>query len=131
MSGDVLERPRDRSVPANHDGRSFEPPSWSLSSLALFAVATRFFDDSPRVERIRFDNPSEYDIHVAVSAPRHDGALRLGFAGQRCVTEFHEVIDQGPTWLVTFRAQGRAVAMCPSPAMNSPPRTGSSAFPTR
>ncbi len=72
----------------------------------LFTVAGRLFDDPERVARLRFDNPSEYDIHVAVTASPDGGLLPLGVAVQRCSTDFHEVIDVGPTWIVRFATQG-------------------------
>ncbi len=85
-------------------GRVVAVVALGLATLLLMTVFV--FDDPSFVPRVELDNPSEYDINVAV-APSTDGAtMPLGVALQHCVTPYHAVIDQGATWVVRFSAQG-------------------------
>jgi len=65
------------------------------------------FDDPTHVDVVRIDNPTEYDINVAVRPIDSPGQLLVGRAVQRCTTPFHLVVDQGSTWVFRFGAQGR------------------------
>jgi hypothetical protein len=81
-----------------------------LAAALLVAVvgllATAVLDEPARVDQVRVDNPSEYDINVDVRPVDSPGRLLLGRAVQECTTPFHLVVDQGPTWVVRFSAQG-------------------------
>ena len=71
---------------------------WLLGSFVL--------TDPARIDEIRIDNPSEYDINVDVRPVDAPGRLLLGRAVQECTTSFHLVVDQGSTWVIHFAAQG-------------------------
>lgn len=64
------------------------------------------FNDPESIDRIAFRNDSRYDIQISVSS-NGDDVLPVGAALQHCSTTFQHVIDQGATWHVRFRAQGR------------------------
>jgi len=73
----------------------------------VLVVDVSVFDDPPFVERLAFDNPSEYQIDVALSASGSTDTLPVGVAVQRCITGYESIIDQGSTWTLHFSSQGR------------------------
>src|SRR4051794_32420521 len=79
-----------------------------LGVAAIVAVNFTLFKDPTFVETIRVDNPTDYVIHIEVGTPESGSRLPLGAAVQNCVSDFHTVIDQGSTWVVSLRTQGRA-----------------------
>jgi hypothetical protein len=57
-----------------------------------------------KVGRLTIDNPSVYDVQVALE---HNGSeLAVGTVEQQTTVNFSDVIDQGGTWTFVFRAQG-------------------------
>jgi hypothetical protein len=85
----------------------------ALIAVVAFAVGTMLllndvvFSDPSFVDTVRIDNPTDYNIHVEIGTPESGSRLPLGAVVQRCVTEFHTVLDQGDTWMVSLRTQGR------------------------
>jgi hypothetical protein len=77
----------------------------TISAATVVGLNTFVFNDPTFIERVSVDNPGGYDIQVTV-AGEHSGSMPLGVALQHCVTTFHEVIDQGVAWRISFRAQG-------------------------
>src|SRR5581483_7181688 len=61
----------------------------------VLVVDVSVFDDPPFVERLAFDNPSEYQIDVALSASGSTDTLPVGVAVQRCIAGYESIIDQG------------------------------------
>lgn len=108
-----MSPPVDIRPPANRPTRHSERATRvgvvvlvALASLVvLWVMVAIVFRDPSSVERVRFDNPSGYDINVEIA----DGqsSLPLGVAGQHCTAEFHDVLDPGDTWIVRFATQGR------------------------
>ena len=74
--------------------------------VALVVITNIVFDDPTFVDRISFENRSRYDLRLEVSNDGGTGWLPVGVASQRCTTDFHLVIDQGPTWRIRFHSQG-------------------------
>jgi hypothetical protein len=58
------------------------------------------------VPRVTFVNDTGYDVEVDVAGAGNTGTLHLGTAAARTTTDVEDVIDQGSTWVVHFRAQG-------------------------
>ena len=56
----------------------------------------------PTIERVVVVNPTAYDVHVDVRAKDRPGWSGLGNARHEAETPFHEVVDQGDTWVVRF-----------------------------
>ena len=79
----------------------------AVAALTAWMLNTAVFDDPTFIKRVTIDNSSEYDIHVDVGDSNSPSRVPLGVAGQRCTTSFVEVIDQGPTWVLYFKTQGR------------------------
>src|SRR3954447_15912750 len=88
-----------------------------LGVLALVAVNVTLFRDPTFIDTVRVDNPTDYVIHIELGTPESGSRLPLGAAVQSCTSDFHAVIDQGATWVVSLRTQGRpAGAVPPAPA---------------
>jgi len=79
-----------------------------LGVAAIVAVNFTLFRDPTFVDTVRVDNPTGYVIHVELGTPESGSRLLLGPAVQSCVSDFHAVIEQGSTWVVSLRTQGRA-----------------------
>ena len=77
----------------------------AAAMLGLWIMVAVVFRDPAFVERVRVDNPTGYDINVVVTDAR--STLPLGVAGQRCTTQFQDVLDPGATWIIRFSTQGR------------------------
>lgn len=60
----------------------------------------------PTVERVIIVNPTAYDVNVDVRAKGRPGWSMLGEARHDAETPFHEVVDQGTTWVVRFSYGG-------------------------
>jgi hypothetical protein len=79
-----------------------------LGVLAIVAVSVVLFKDPTFIDTVRVDNPTGYAIHIELGTPESGSRMPLGEAVQGCVSDFHTVIDQGSTWVVSLRTQGRA-----------------------
>jgi hypothetical protein len=84
-----------------------------LVALAVLTVAVMVlvnnvvFRDPSFVDIVRIDNQTDYSLQIGLRAPDSGARLPLGAARQHCVTEFHTVVDEGSTWVVVLRTQGR------------------------
>ena len=58
------------------------------------------------VDRMAFDNPSEYDVLIRLTGEERDGWLILGTARRAATTTVGEIVDQGDVWIFGFFAQG-------------------------
>ncbi len=95
--------------------RTIRAARWGRAALACagvllgtWLVPTVVLDDPAFVPRVKVDNAGEYDIRVDIGTPSSASQVALGVASQRCTTSFEEVLDQGSTWVLRFRSQGRA-----------------------
>ena len=78
----------------------------AVTAAVVILLNAVVFNDPAFVDHIAFQNDSSYDIHISVSNNGAD-VLPIGAALQHCTTTFEQVIDQGSTWHIRFRAQGR------------------------
>jgi hypothetical protein len=75
--------------------------------LALVVVTNVAFDDPTFVDRLSFENPTDYAIRIEVAGEDGSTWMPLGVATQHCRTSFDLVIDQGSTWQIRFFSQAR------------------------
>jgi hypothetical protein len=78
----------------------------AVTAAVVVLLSAVVFKDPDFVDHIAFQNDSSYDIHISVSNNGVD-VLPVGAALQHCTTTFEQVIDQGSTWHIRFRSQGR------------------------
>ena len=84
---------------------------WPVVALAVAAAglaATRLIvSPPPTVEKVTFENTSDYDLGVEVTSAARDGWLPLTTAKAHASTSVEEVVDQGSTWIFHFAGQAR------------------------
>ena len=68
--------------------------------LAAFVALSSVLSGPNYVDRVRFDNDTEFDIHVEISGDPGDGRLPLGVVIQHCSLTFLDVVDQGSEWTI-------------------------------
>ena len=73
----------------------------------LMAASLEWLDEPNHVSRVTIANPSEYALDVAVTSGGRHGWLALSGVPVGATRDFHDVLDQGNTWVFSFRAQGR------------------------
>ena len=73
----------------------------------LMAASLDLLDEPNHVSRVTIANPSEYALDVAVTSGGRHGGLALSGVPVGATRDFHDVLDQGNTWVFSFRAQGR------------------------
>lgn len=73
----------------------------------LMAASLEWLDEPNHVSRVTIANPSEYALDVAVTSGGRHGWLALSGVPVSATRDFHDVLDQGNTWVFSFRAQGR------------------------
>ena len=73
----------------------------------LIAASLEWLDEPNHVSRVTIANPSEYALDVAVTSGGRHGWLALSGVPVGATRDFHDVLDQGNTWVFSFRAQGR------------------------
>jgi hypothetical protein len=79
-----------------------------LAVVAGLAAAAFLLDTmrSPSfVKQVTVDNPTVYHLEVEVSDGRQ-GWVGLGAVAREATQTFHEVIDQGDTWMFRFASGG-------------------------
>jgi len=74
---------------------------------AVFALTNVAFDDPTFIDRVSFENQTDYAIRIEVAGADGSTWMPLGVATQHCRTSFDLVIDQGSTWQIRFFAQAR------------------------
>lgn len=74
--------------------------------VVVLPVLVRLTAGPSFVDRISFDNRSEYDLLVEVTGAERDGWLILGTARRETTTTVEEVIDQGDDWIFRFFVEG-------------------------
>jgi hypothetical protein len=75
-----------------------------------FALLARMLTLPPSVHHLRIDNPSKFDLSIAVTSGDHDGWMSVGSARRNATTGFDDVLDQGDVWIFRFSAQARSAA---------------------
>ena len=73
----------------------------------LMAASLDLLDEPNHISRVTIANPSEYALDVAVTSGGRHGWLALSGVPVGATRDFHDVLDQGNTWVFSFRAQGR------------------------
>jgi hypothetical protein len=80
----------------------------AVAAIVVVLVAGVLLLDEPaRVDRITIDNPSAFVVDVSVTSGGHHGWLVLSGIPVAATRDYHDVLDQGDTWVFSFRAQGR------------------------
>ena len=77
------------------------------ATIATALVADRIFVPPSRIERISFENPTDYHLRIEVRGEERDGWTALGTAPAGQTKEVGEVLDVGPVWVFRFSSQGR------------------------
>lgn len=99
----------------SHDGAPVNPARHRFLLVAAIILATGaaafggplLLRGPTFIAKVSLVNPSEYDIHVEVSGDEGTSWMSLTTANQRATTDQVDVIDQGPSWVFRFSAQGR------------------------
>jgi hypothetical protein len=73
----------------------------------LLVASLKLLDEPNHVSRVTIANPSEYALDVAVTSGGRQSWLALSGVPVGATRDFHDVLDQGDTWVFAFRAQGR------------------------
>jgi hypothetical protein len=73
----------------------------------LMVASLDVLNEPNHVSRVTIANPSEYALDVTVTSGGRHGWLALSGVPVGATHEFHDVLDQGSTWVFSFRAQGR------------------------
>ena len=73
----------------------------------LMVASLELLNEPNHVSRVTIANPSEYALDVAVTSGGRHGWLALSGVPVGATRDFHDVLDQGNTWVFSFRAQGR------------------------
>lgn len=107
------ERTRSRPSRADRPARTFgqyfpaDAVAIVIAIAAVLIVGVVLLQGPARVSRVTIDNPTDYEVSIQL-APSTDGAwLPLAVLGLHATREFHDVVDQGDTWVFRFRAQGQ------------------------
>lgn len=80
----------------------------SMLASFLLLVPTGLLAMPATVDRLTVENPTAYDISVAVSGANDDGWMSVLIVEHDGTAWTTNVIDQGDTWRFRFRGQGRA-----------------------
>jgi hypothetical protein len=101
MSPRTAERPAD---PRAHPRVRRVPPTLLVATATLVGLfaTTRALAGPSFVRQIALVNPTPYAVDVEVTGAERDGWVQLGEAKQAGTTVYHEVIDQGATWIIRF-----------------------------
>jgi hypothetical protein len=81
-----------------------------LAVAALVAVSPQLRLPAT-IDEITVQNPHPWIAAVSVSDDGRDGWLGLGSVPRQAEYSFHEVIDQGDTWVISFAYAGIRVEM--------------------
>jgi hypothetical protein len=84
---------------------------WYLAAIvvviALVLVAARLTETPKTVGHLVVQNPTKFDLSVAVSGGDASGWMAVGAVRRGSTTTFRDVVDQGDTWTFRFSAQGK------------------------
>ena len=69
-------------------------------------VLTRAFEPTHYVDRLTIANPTAFNVDIDLADG--DGTVGLGTVAAQRTEAFHEVVDQGPTWVLRFSSAGVA-----------------------
>ena len=78
-----------------------------LAALIVVALLAPRLQPGPFIRRVTVVNHSEYAFDVDVAGSNTDEWMPLGTANVRSSTSVASVFDQGATWTIRFRVQGR------------------------
>jgi hypothetical protein len=85
----------------------FDVVAAAVALIVILGASARLLDEPDRVARITIANPSEYVVDVSITSAGHHGWLLLSGVPVRAARDYHDVLDAGDTWVLSFRAQGR------------------------
>ncbi len=77
-----------------------------VAAVVVLVAAIVLLDEPDRVARLTITNRSEYEVDVSVASAGHRSWLLLPGVAVNGTSEYHDVLDQGRTWVFAFRAQG-------------------------
>jgi hypothetical protein len=78
-----------------------------VAAIIVLVTAVILLGAPDRVHRLTIANHSDYAVEVSVTSGGHHGWLVLSGVPKGATREYHDVLDQGDTWVFSFRAQGR------------------------
>lgn len=94
---------------ASRQNRSFL--LWIIPACALTLAAgvgvSQLLEGPQFIDSLEVENPTVYDIGIAVSDGNQDQWTPIGRARRGRTTTFRSLIDQGSTWTFRFSSQGR------------------------
>jgi hypothetical protein len=110
--GDVQHLWRGRATAAEHPMRRVVASVWfdlavATATSCLLALAVGLFALPATVDELSFENPTPYDVSIAVSRPGDDGWQPVLTVGHGRTGSTGDVVDQGDVWRFRFRGQGR------------------------
>ncbi|MFZ6003033.1 MAG: hypothetical protein ACOYXM_03800 [Actinomycetota bacterium] len=77
-----------------------------LAGIVVIIAAARLMQEPTFIREITVQNPTRYDIGIAVTSEDRDGWMSVGTARRGETSSFEEIYDQGDVWIFRFRAQG-------------------------
>jgi hypothetical protein len=107
------ERTRSRPSRADRPARSLgryvraDAAAIIIAIAAVLVVGLIVLAEPGRVGQLSVTNASEYDIGIEITSGEGGTWLPFAVIGQRSTREFQDVLDQGNTWVFSFRSQGR------------------------
>ena len=78
--------------------------------VATLGVMTRIATGPRFVHAVTVTNDTPYDLTITLSGQAGGSTTPLGIAPARATAQFLDVIDQGSTWYVDVRSEGRDAA---------------------
>jgi hypothetical protein len=79
----------------------------AVAAIASALVADWIFATPTRIDRISFENSTDFHVSVEVSGERRGGWTALGTARAMQNTTVADVLDVGEVWVFRFSSQGR------------------------
>jgi hypothetical protein len=109
MNERTRSRPSRADRPARTLGRYVRLDALAIviAIAAVLIVGIFLLDGPARVKHLTVDNPTDYDVSIQLASSPDGAWLPFAVLGLHATREFHDVVDQGDTWVFRFRAQGQ------------------------
>jgi hypothetical protein len=109
MNERTRSRPSRADRPARSLGRYVRADAVAIviAIASVLLIGIVLMGGPARVDHITITNPTDYDLSIQLASDANGSSLPFAVIGQRSTREFHDVLDQGDSWLFRFRAQGQ------------------------